>query len=108
MAYAPPSLSGRRQQPHLSSYHILTPDLPAHSSSQVTTFTISPAASLVASLIKSHAHSIPCHVVGLSAGGFVALVLAKAHPQLVQTLCGRLCGKELAYGRGAVHLVPLW
>jgi pimeloyl-ACP methyl ester carboxylesterase len=73
--------------PRLSSYHLLIPDLPAHSSStHITPFTIPYAASLVASLLESHAHSTPCHVVGLSAGGFVALALAKARPELVQSL----------------------
>jgi pimeloyl-ACP methyl ester carboxylesterase len=73
--------------PGLSSYHLLVPDLPAHSSSaDITPFTIAHAASLVASLLDSHARSTPCHVVGLSAGGFVALGLAKARPELVQSL----------------------
>lgn len=71
----------------LSSYHLLVPDLPSHSSSaEIAPFVIPYAASLVASLLISHARSTPCHVVGLSAGGFVALELAKSYPELVQTL----------------------
>lgn len=73
--------------PGLSSYHLLIPDLPAHSSSpDIIPFTIPHAASLVAALLKSHAKSTPCHVVGLSLGGFIAIALANAHPELVQSL----------------------
>jgi pimeloyl-ACP methyl ester carboxylesterase len=73
--------------PGLSSYHLLVPDLPAHSSSpDITPFTIPHAASLVASLLQSPAKSTPCHVVGLSLGGFIAIALANAHPELVQSL----------------------
>jgi pimeloyl-ACP methyl ester carboxylesterase len=73
--------------PGLSSHHLFVPDLPAHASSpDITPFTIPHAASLIASLLKSHAKSTPCHVLALSLGGFIAIALANAHPELVQSL----------------------
>jgi pimeloyl-ACP methyl ester carboxylesterase len=73
--------------PHLTHYHLLLPDLPAHSrSSHITPFTLPHSASLVASLIYTHAHNQKCHLVGVSAGGFVAVEIAARYPELVQSL----------------------
>ena len=62
--------------PHLTDYHLLIVDMPAHSGSrQIKPFTPANAARHVANLIRKHAHGGKAHVVGLSAGGFVALQL---------------------------------
>ncbi|MCJ1445059.1 MAG: hypothetical protein MMC23_005564 [Stictis urceolatum] len=73
--------------PHLSEYHILAVDLPAHSgSSSIKPFSIPAATSLLASLIHKHAHNGRAHVVGLSLGGYTARYLAKKHPELILSL----------------------
>jgi pimeloyl-ACP methyl ester carboxylesterase len=83
----------------------ILPDLPAHSSSRITNLTIPFAASTFASLLQPHAHITPCHVVGLSAGGLVALELAKARPELVQSLFVTGVG-GLAEKRWLMAMVP--
>lgn len=73
--------------PYLSDYHILALDLPRHSqSAEIQPFTLSSAADHVADLIRKKAQRCRAHVVGLSAGGFVAMELAKRHPELVESL----------------------
>jgi len=73
--------------PHLTEYHLLVPDLPAHSRSiHHAPFIVPHAARLVASLIRARAHNRKCHLVGFSAGGFVAVELAATYPELVQSL----------------------
>jgi pimeloyl-ACP methyl ester carboxylesterase len=73
--------------PLLSSYHLLIPDLPAHSSSaHLGPFTLDNAAERIAELIRSRAHDSICHVVGFSAGGFVSVFLAEKYPTLVRSL----------------------
>lgn len=74
--------------PHLSDeYHVLAVDLPLHSRSRhIAPFTIENAADHVAAVIRDHAHGGKAHVVGLSAGGFVAQNLTQRYPELVSTL----------------------
>lgn len=69
------------------SYHIITPYLPSHGqASSIKPFTLPYATELMAHLIRTEAHNGRAHVVGLSAGGYVALHLAKTHPELISTL----------------------
>lgn len=80
-------LEWRHVVPKLSSYHILVPDLPCHSKSRDVCaredFSFELCADHVAELIRTRAHDGRAHVVGLSAGGFVAMELLRRHPELV-------------------------
>ena len=73
--------------PHLRDYHVLAVDLNGHSRSRnlQPTTTVSSAEN-VAALIRRHAKGGRAHVVGLSFGGFVGLVLAKTYPGVVLSL----------------------
>ncbi|SPO01971.1 uncharacterized protein DNG_04644 [Cephalotrichum gorgonifer] len=73
--------------PHLGAYHILAVDLNGHSgSAAIKPTTTSSSAENVAALIRARAKGGAAHVVGLSFGGFVGLVLAGRHPDLVRSL----------------------
>lgn len=73
--------------PHLSDYHVLLPDLPRHGGSMdIPLDTLGGTADLVADLIRSKAHGGQAHVVGLSMGGAVSLLLAQRHPDVISTL----------------------
>lgn len=71
----------------LDDYHVLAVDLPLHSRSRhIAPFTMENAADHVAAMIRDHAHGGKAHVVGLSAGGFVAQHLTRKYSELVSTL----------------------
>lgn len=73
--------------PSLEAYHILLPDLPAHSASRSIPLTsLDNVADHIAHLIRSHAKNSRAHVVGLSMGGFIAQRMAINHPDLVLSL----------------------
>ncbi|KAI0877441.1 alpha/beta-hydrolase [Hypoxylon argillaceum] len=74
--------------PHLPSHHLLLIDLPAHSRSRSpnSPFTLANCAAHIANLIRTHAHGGRAHIVGVSAGGFVAVRLATTHPDLILSL----------------------
>jgi len=73
--------------PHLSDYHVLLPDLPSHGGSMhIPLDTLCGAADLVADVIRSKAHHGQAHVVGLSMGGAISLLLAQRHPDIILTL----------------------
>lgn len=81
--------------PHLStqasndspSYHVLVPYLPGHGqASAFTPFSLPDAAELIANLIRQKAKDGKAHIVGMSLGGFVAVNVAKHHPELVLSL----------------------
>ncbi|EXJ71122.1 uncharacterized protein A1O5_06115 [Cladophialophora psammophila CBS 110553] len=73
--------------PFLPGHHLLAVDLPGHSqSSHLLPITLPNAADQVTRVIKRHARDGRAHVVGSSLGGFVALQLAKRHPEVVDTL----------------------
>ncbi|KAK4446945.1 Dihydrolipoyllysine-residue acetyltransferase component of acetoin cleaving system [Podospora aff. communis PSN243] len=69
-------------------YHILAVDLPGHSRSATLLpppgepLTIPFMTDSIAGIIQSHAHKSVAHIVGMSAGGFVALELARRYPEL--------------------------
>ncbi|KAH7136755.1 Alpha/Beta hydrolase protein [Dactylonectria estremocensis] len=72
--------------PYLTAYHLLVVDLAGHSGSSSMRPTAIPAqVEHVAALIRSKARGGTAHVVGLSMGGFVAVELARTHPQLVRS-----------------------
>ncbi|CAZ79633.1 unnamed protein product [Tuber melanosporum] len=69
-----------------TSYHILTPDIPGHSQSSHLPVSLQNTTSLLADLIKSHAHSSRAHIAGVSYGAYLALHLAATHPDLVDSV----------------------
>ncbi|KAJ4372279.1 hypothetical protein N0V83_004053 [Neocucurbitaria cava] len=79
--------------PHLTPYYfILLVDLPGHSNSQsatlntTTTYRFPEITSALATLIRTSSPSGTAHLAGLSYGGFLALSLARAHPELVASV----------------------
>ncbi|KAG9236753.1 Alpha/Beta hydrolase protein [Amylocarpus encephaloides] len=73
---------------HLSSYHLLIPDLPSHGqhSSSPIPLTLENTASLLKDLIANHAHDGKADLVGMSLGGYTAIYLAQKHPELIGDL----------------------
>ncbi|ETS81327.1 hypothetical protein PFICI_06329 [Pestalotiopsis fici W106-1] len=73
--------------PKLTEYHLLIPDLPHHSRSRhIKPFSFALAADLVVDMIKKHAHGGRAHLVGISTGGYVALEIARRHPEVVLSI----------------------
>ena len=72
---------------HLSSYHLLVPDLPAHgrSTSANIPFAIPDTAALLADLVTKHAKNGTADMVGMSLGGYTAIYTAQKYPNLVGT-----------------------
>jgi pimeloyl-ACP methyl ester carboxylesterase len=68
----------------LSEYHCLAPDLPGYGmSNQQQWVSLEETADEVIEIIHSHTQSAKAHIVGLSLGGSVALVLLSRAPDLV-------------------------
>jgi pimeloyl-ACP methyl ester carboxylesterase len=68
----------------LADYHCLNVDLPGHGkSNQVEWISFADTADQVATLIRERATNGRAHVVGLSLGGHIALVLLERHPDVV-------------------------
>jgi pimeloyl-ACP methyl ester carboxylesterase len=73
--------------PHLTSYHLLIPDLPGHGQSRnITPFSVESSSRLVAALIRKHAVNGRAHIVGHSLGAHVAINLASSYSELVDAL----------------------
>ena len=94
------------------SYHLLLPYLPDHGEARnIGPFSIPYAASLLAHLIKTKAKDGRAHVVGLSAGGFASIYLAKEHPSLVLSLfvtgVGGLAGRAFLTSAAPYFLIPV-
>ncbi len=71
----------------LSDYHCLAPDLPEQGkSAEIGPFTLRDAASRVAELIQTQTSQGKAHIVGLSAGGAVALRVLRDTPEVVDHL----------------------
>lgn len=69
-----------------STYRVVAPDLPGHGTEHGQPFTLEGAADHVAAVIRSVAPDGHAVVVGLSLGGYVAIVLAARHPSVVRGL----------------------
>lgn len=67
-------------------YRTIAIDLPAHGTRAGDAFTLDGAADLVAATIHEHAADRRAIVVGLSLGGYVAMVVGARHPALVRGL----------------------
>jgi pimeloyl-ACP methyl ester carboxylesterase len=68
-----------------AEYRVLAPDLPGHGGRAHSPFTFAAAVRVVAEFISEHADGRAL-VAGMSLGGYVAIELAAAHPQLVTGL----------------------
>jgi len=66
-------------------FRTIAPDLPAHGSRAAEPFSLQRAADVLAATIRDHAAGRAI-VVGLSLGGYVAMVLAAREPELVRGL----------------------
>jgi pimeloyl-ACP methyl ester carboxylesterase len=74
-----------RQTAALPDFHCLTPDLPGHGkSSAVEWVSLADTADQIAAIIRARAANGRAHVVGLSLGGYIALVLMQRHPDVVE------------------------
>jgi pimeloyl-ACP methyl ester carboxylesterase len=67
----------------LSEFHCLAPDLPGHGKSVDQVFSMAEAAKSVAGLIRARAHGGTAHVVGLSLGAQVLVLLLSQSPDVV-------------------------
>ncbi|KAK4610592.1 AB hydrolase superfamily protein [Fulvia fulva] len=73
--------------PHLTTYHLLIPDLPSHGEAQhLKPFSGDYAADLIVTLIATKAHGSRAHVVGWSLGASIAISLASRHPTVVDSM----------------------
>jgi len=84
--------------PLLASYTLLIPDLPSHglstSSSRAIRFDPRDTCALLADLITTNSPSGTVHVVGVSLGGVVGLLLAATYPDLVESVFVTGCGRQ--------------
>lgn len=74
-------------------FQVLTPDLPGHGLGRQEPFSIDRAVSQIAELIR-HAAPAGAIVAGDSLGGYTAMALAAAHPELVRGLVLAGCSFE--------------
>ena len=71
----------------LTDYHLMLVDLPRHSQpSEALPFGLESVAEDLAELIREQSKTSRAHLVGMSFGGFIALELAKRHPELVDSV----------------------
>lgn len=70
----------------LSDFHCLSVDLPGHGKSRdIPWVSLVDTADQIATLIRTRATNGQAHVVGLSLGGYVGLVLMEQHANLIQS-----------------------
>jgi pimeloyl-ACP methyl ester carboxylesterase len=70
----------QKQVAALADFHCLNVDLPGHGkSNQVTWVSLAETADQIATLIRERTANGRAHVVGLSLGGYIALVLLERH-----------------------------
>lgn len=73
--------------PFLKDYNLMLIDLPRPTtSSETPPFELATIANDLAELIREQSKNGRAHLVGLSMGGFIALELAKRHPELVDSV----------------------
>ena len=74
----------RDQVASLSDFHCITVDLPGHGkSNRVTWSSLADTTDQIAALIESHATNGRAHIVGLSLGGYIAMVLLERHAESI-------------------------
>lgn len=74
-----------KQTAALADYHCLNVDLPGHGKSHAKQWvSLADTAAQVAGIIRERGRNGQAHVVGLSMGGYVALVLMERHAGLVE------------------------
>lgn len=89
---------------HLSQFHILLVDLPghgSHASGDIRPITLPHAASLVAAVIREHAHNSKAHIVGFSFGAYTAFQVAADYPAMVGRVYTTGTGRDWNYGEPA-------
>ena len=75
----------RRQIAALADFHCLNVDLPGHGgSNQVAWVSLADSSAQIVALIQARATHGRAHIVGLSLGGYVALVLLERHADVVE------------------------
>lgn len=73
-----------RQTAALSDFHCLNVDLPGHGkSNHITWVSLADTADQIAALIQSRATNRRAHIVGLSLGGYVALLLLEHYAERI-------------------------
>lgn len=76
----------RPQVEALREFRCLTPDLPGHGDALSTPFSLDAAIDALTQLLERETLDEPVHVVGLSLGGTVALLLAEQRPSAVASV----------------------
>ena len=69
-----------------TEFRCIAPDLPGHGASSEETFTLAGAAAAVTQVIERESPDRPVVLVGLSLGGYVAMIVAAGRPDLVAGL----------------------
>lgn len=79
-------------------YTLLIPDLPSHGISASSKIPFHPrdTAALLADLVSKNSPTGKVHIVGVSLGGYSALILAALHPNVVETVFVTGCGRVQA------------
>ena len=73
-----------KQLAEFTDFHCLIPDLPVHGkSNQMTWVSLADTAEQIAALIQTRATNGRAHIVGLSLGGYITLVLLERHVEVV-------------------------
>lgn len=97
-----------RQVAAFPDFHCLNLDLPGHGNSiHVPWISLTDTANQIAELIESHATKGRAHIVGLSLGGYIGLLLLEHHASLVD--CAILSGVTASPIPNRILLEPqLW
>lgn len=73
-----------RQTATLADFHCLNVDLPGHGkSNQITWVSLADTTDQIATIIRTRATHAKAHIVGLSLGGYIALLLLEHHADLL-------------------------
>lgn len=96
----------------LPGHHCLVPDLPGMGGSADHPWTdLAATADALADVVRERAHGGRAHVVGLSLGGIVGIVLAARHPDVVRSVFvtgALLCGVRGPTRWAGLAQLPFW
>jgi len=87
------------QTTHLSSYHLLIPDLPSHGLSSAISFNIPDTAALLADLVAKEAKNGKADIAGMSLGGYTAIYAAQKYPNIIGAGGLFVSGCEKTWGK---------
>ena len=71
------------RNPHLSTYHLLIPDLPSHGLSFSIPFNVPDTAALLSDLVSKEAKNGKADIAGMSLGGYTAIYAAQKYPHMI-------------------------